>query len=201
MRSVGQYLGGHLVCITADLPLLHLHSPLDCGSLAGQFHRSPMSGFMPIGFAATKFSYTLSGYLSDSYTIYASSGLAVQGFLRALASGCLPLFAYPIYSGLGSNIATSIIAAVATLFCVTPYIFLTRGKRLKKNRPFARYSAKVNDQRGADWERDWTMTFNKRALLFASMWLSLVKWSFSTSLSLRNPIQSPYLLSTFHPRC
>jgi hypothetical protein len=109
-----------------------------------------MFGLVLIGFAATEFSYTLSGYLSDAYTIYASSGLAVQGFLRALASGCLPLFAYPMYSGLGSNVATSIIAAVATVFCITPYVLLRRGKRLRENSPFARYSAKVNDEHGAD---------------------------------------------------
>ncbi|EAU33495.1 conserved hypothetical protein [Aspergillus terreus NIH2624] len=119
-------------------PIIHVHW------IASMF------GLALVGFAATEFSYTLSGYLSDAYTIYASSALAVQGVLRALASGCLPLFAYPMYSGLGSNVATSIIAAVATVYCVTPYIFLKHGKRLREKSPFARFSAKVNDEHGAD---------------------------------------------------
>ncbi|KAJ5882847.1 uncharacterized protein N7473_011109 [Penicillium subrubescens] len=119
-------------------PLVHVHWIVS------------MFGLVMIGFAATEFSYTLSGYLSDAYTIYASSGLAVQGFLRALTSGCLPLFAYPMYSGLGSNVATSIIAAVATVFCITPYIFLKYGKHLRESSPFAQYSAKMNDEQGAD---------------------------------------------------
>ena len=119
-------------------PLVHVH------------WIASMVGLVLIGFAATEFSYTLSGYISDAYTIYASSGLAVQGCLRALASGCLPLFAYPMYSGLGSNVATSIIAAVATVYCMTSYIFLRHGKRLREKSPFARYSAKLNDEHGAD---------------------------------------------------
>ncbi|KAJ5582561.1 hypothetical protein N7535_001181 [Penicillium sp. DV-2018c] len=119
-------------------PLVHVHW------IASMF------GLALIGFASTEFGYTLSGYLSDAYTIYASSALAVQGFLRALASACLPLFAYPMYSGLGSNVAMSIIAAVATVFCITPYILLRHGRRLREKSPFARYSAEVNDEHGAD---------------------------------------------------
>ncbi|KAJ0413498.1 major facilitator superfamily domain-containing protein [Aspergillus carlsbadensis] len=119
-------------------PLVHVHW------IASMF------GLVLIGFAATEFSYTLSGYTADSYTIYASSGMAVTGVLRALAQGCLPLFAYPMYSGLGSNVATSLIAAVATVFCITPYIFLKHGKRLREKSPFARYTAEVNEEHGQD---------------------------------------------------
>ncbi|KAL5337254.1 major facilitator superfamily domain-containing protein [Aspergillus crustosus] len=102
------------------------------------------------GFAATEFSFTLSGYIADSYTIYASSGMAVVAFLRAIAAGCMPLFAYPMYSGLGSNVATSIIAAIATAFCFTPWVFLKYGKKLRESSKFARYSAEVNKEHGAD---------------------------------------------------
>ncbi|KAI9376156.1 major facilitator superfamily domain-containing protein [Aspergillus egyptiacus] len=108
-----------------------------------------MFGLALIGFAATEFSYTLSGYLADSYTIYASSGLAVLAFLRGVLSGCMPLFAYPMYSGLGSNVATSIIAAVATVFSITPYVFLKYGKRLRERSQFARYSAEMNEKHGS----------------------------------------------------
>ncbi|KAL4863478.1 hypothetical protein BDV12DRAFT_26905 [Aspergillus spectabilis] len=109
-----------------------------------------MFGLIPIGFAATEFSFTLSGYIADSYTIYASSGMAVVAFLRGIASGCMPLFAYPMYSGLGPNVATSIIAAIATAFCFTPWVFLNFGKRLRESSRFARYSAEVNNEQGGD---------------------------------------------------
>jgi MFS family permease len=117
-------------------PLVHTHWTVS------------MVGLVCIGFAANEFAYTLNGYLSDSYTIYASSGLTTLAFLRALVSGIMPLFGYPMFSGLGGNIAGSILAAVATLFCVTPFIFLKYGRFLRERSPFARYSAEVNEQYG-----------------------------------------------------
>jgi hypothetical protein len=107
-----------------------------------------MVGLVFIGFAANEFAYTLNGYLADSYTIYASSGLATLAFLRGIVSGVLPLFAYPMFSGLGGNVAGSILAAVATLFCATPFVFLRYGKALRERSQFARYSAEVNEQHG-----------------------------------------------------
>ncbi|GFF25370.1 hypothetical protein IFM61606_09425 [Aspergillus udagawae] len=109
-----------------------------------------MFGLVLIGFAATEFSYTLSGYIADAYTIYASTGLAVVSFLRGIASACMPLFAYPMYSGLGPNVATSIIAAVATVFAFTPFLFLKFGKQLRQKSQFARYSANINAQQGGN---------------------------------------------------
>jgi MFS family permease len=117
-------------------PLVHTHWAVS------------MVGLVFIGFAANEFAYTLSAYLSDSYTIYASSGLATLAFLRALVSGVMPLFAYPMFSGLGGNIAGSILAAVATLFCVTPFVFLRYGRLLREKSPFAQYSADINARHG-----------------------------------------------------
>lgn len=107
-----------------------------------------MVGLVFIGFAANEFAYTLNGYLADSYTMYASSGLATLAFLRALVSGVVPLFAYPMFSGLGGNIAGSILAAVATVFCLTPFVFLKHGEALRGRSQFAKYSAEVNKQHG-----------------------------------------------------
>jgi uncharacterized membrane protein YuzA (DUF378 family) len=107
-----------------------------------------MVGLMFIGFATNEFAYTLNGYLADSYTIYASSGLATLAFLRALVSGVMPLFAHQMFSGLGGNVAGSILAAIATIFCVTPFVFLRYGKILRERSRFARYSADVNKQHG-----------------------------------------------------
>ncbi|KAJ9624488.1 hypothetical protein H2203_005300 [Taxawa tesnikishii (nom. ined.)] len=107
-----------------------------------------MLGLALIGFAANEFAYTLNGYLADSYTIYASSGLAVLAFLRGIISGCMPLFAHQMFAGLGSNVAGSIIAAVASLFCITPYVFFKHGKSLRERSNFARYSAEINREHG-----------------------------------------------------
>jgi hypothetical protein len=96
-----------------------------------------MLGLALIGYAANEFAYTLNGYLTDSYGSFASSGLAALAFVRSLVAGVMPLFAYQMFTGLGSNVAGSIIAAVATVYCVAPYIFLKYGRRLRERGPAA----------------------------------------------------------------
>lgn len=95
------------------------------------------------GFAANEFDCTLAGYLSDSYTIYAASAYAGLSFLRTLACAAFPLFGHGMYDALGSNVASSILATVATVFCVCPIIFLKYGKRIREASKFARYSLTV----------------------------------------------------------
>jgi len=107
-------------------------------------------GLVLVGFAADEFAYTFNGYLSNSYTIYASSSLAAPAFLRGMVSGVMPLFAHQIFTGLGSNVAGSIIAAVATLFCVMPYVFFRYGKSMREKSQFARQSVEMNEKFGDD---------------------------------------------------
>lgn len=107
-------------------------------------------GLVLIGFAANEFAYTLNAYLSDSYTVYASSSLAALAFLRGTVSGVMPLFAHQMFTGLGSNVAGSIIAGVATLFCVMPFVFFRYGKGMREKSRFARQSVEMNEKFGDD---------------------------------------------------
>lgn len=93
-----------------------------------------------VGFALNENVYTLTGYLADSYTIYAASGFA--GLILARASTCAVIlpFTRPMYVNLGYNVATSILAAVATLFCLAPVVFIKYGKRIRESSSFARLS-------------------------------------------------------------
>lgn len=103
-----------------------------------------MLGLALIGFAANEFAYTLNGYLADSYTIYAASSLAPLAFMRGIISGSMPLFAYQMFTGLGSNVAGSIIAGIATVFCIMPFVFWRYGKTMRERSPFARYSLETD---------------------------------------------------------
>lgn len=107
-------------------------------------------GLVLVGFAANEFAYTLNGYLSDSYTVYASSSLAALAFLRGIVSGVMPLFARQMFTGLGSNVAGSIIAGVATVFCVMPFVFFKYGKTMRERSQFARQSIEMNKEYGDD---------------------------------------------------
>lgn len=100
----------------------------------------PMIAQFFVGFALNENVYTLTGYLADSYTIYAASGFA--GLILARASTCAVIlpFTRPMYVNLGYNVASSILAGIATLFCAAPFIFIKYGKRIRESSEFAKLS-------------------------------------------------------------
>ena len=97
-----------------------------------------------IGFCTNEFDAILAGYLTDSYTIYAASANAPLAFLRAVLSGVFPLFAKAMFETLGANIAGSVLAGLATLFCVMPVVFAKYGERLRLKSKFARHSLQAS---------------------------------------------------------
>jgi hypothetical protein len=99
-----------------------------------------MLSLVPAGFALNDITFTLQGYLADSYTIYAASAFAGGLLARSLLiAGVLP-FARHMYTGISANVATSIVAGVATLFCISPWVLLKHGEAIRKASPFAQYS-------------------------------------------------------------
>jgi phosphoserine phosphatase len=72
-----------------------------------------------------------------------------MAFLRAVVSGSLPLFTNEIYEALGANDATTILASIATVFCITPVLFLKYGERLREKSKFARFSQEAEMRMGS----------------------------------------------------
>ncbi|KAI9672853.1 MAG: hypothetical protein M1831_000289 [Alyxoria varia] len=103
-----------------------------------------MLALVPVGFAINEYDCVLVGYLTDSYTTYASSAFASLSLLRSLLSAVFPLFANKMYTSLGSNRATTILAAVATAFCFSPYVLIRYGSRIRGASKFAKYSLDVS---------------------------------------------------------
>ena len=91
-----------------------------------------MIGLICIGFALNDFSYVLFGYVTDSYGKYAASGVSAISLARTLTAAIFPLFTYQMFTGLGSNVATTIFAAIATAFAITPFLFLKYGRTLRE---------------------------------------------------------------------
>jgi len=91
-----------------------------------------MIGLACVGFATADFSYVLFGYCTDTYGPMAASAVSSLSTCRTIAAAVFPLFAYQMFSGLGANVAASILAAVATLFAFTPILFLKYGRTLRK---------------------------------------------------------------------
>ena len=99
-----------------------------------------MLALIPAGFAENDITFTLSGYLADSYTIYSASAFAGNLLARSLLIATILPFTQSIYTNISANAATSILAAIGTFFCVSPFVLLGRGKAIRKASPFAQYS-------------------------------------------------------------
>ncbi len=120
-----------------------------------------MIALTPIGFAINEMDCVLAGYMADNYTIYAASAFASLSLVRTTLSAAFPLFARQMYTNLGANYASSILAAIATLACINPLIFLRYGRRIREASKFARYSLETytaNRVDGEELENDRELT-------------------------------------------
>ncbi|KAK4233146.1 polyamine transporter 1 [Achaetomium macrosporum] len=96
----------------------------------------PTAALVPVGFAVSEMAYTLSAYLTDAYQLYAASAFCGLAFVRALVSGVMPLVGQQMYPGLGANIAGTIVACFALVFCLAPWVIFRYGKTLREKEPF-----------------------------------------------------------------
>ncbi|RAK94073.1 MFS multidrug transporter [Aspergillus costaricaensis CBS 115574] len=104
------------------------------------------------GYSLNEMDYVLGGYLTDSYLSYAASGLAALSLVRALLSAALPLISAPMLDRLGANFSVSVLAAVATVFCVVPPLFSRYGRGIRARSAFARFSLTVYREYSVDEE-------------------------------------------------
>lgn len=110
----------------------------------------PTMSLVLVGYSLTEFDTVLYGYISDSYLSYSASATAAVAFLRAMLSGTFPLFTKQMIHGLGANGAISVLAGVATVFCVVPPLFLCYGERIRRRSQFARYSWEIQEEMGKE---------------------------------------------------
>jgi len=111
-------------------------------------------GLVLIGFATNDFAYVLFGYVTDLYGPLGASAVSSLSLSRTLVAAAFPLFTSQMYKGLGANIATSILAAVATLFAFTPFLFLNYTSKLKHFSKFCESDDEGEDDKGEGGETD-----------------------------------------------
>lgn len=85
-------------------------------------------------------------YSIDVYTKYTASTNAPPTVLRALLSVTFSLFGHRMYLKLNSNMSRSIFAGLSTEFCVSPFIFVRYGRRIRLTSKVARNSADVEER-------------------------------------------------------
>ncbi|KAI9368611.1 major facilitator superfamily domain-containing protein [Aspergillus egyptiacus] len=96
-----------------------------------------------VGFALNEFGTVLAGYLADSYNSYAASAFAALSLARSTLSSLFPLVAPKMFGALGANVALSVLAAGAIVFCPVPFVFRYYGRKLREKSKFAKYSLQV----------------------------------------------------------
>ncbi|KAJ9479192.1 putative Polyamine transporter 3 (putative) [Pseudozyma hubeiensis] len=72
-------------------------------------------------------------YLADCYERYASSSLAAQSFLRNCFASTFPLFSQQMYTQLTPKYASTLLACIAALLGVVPFVLLRYGERIRKH--------------------------------------------------------------------
>ncbi|KAI5449238.1 hypothetical protein NCC49_005217 [Naganishia albida] len=87
-------------------------------------------------------------FLADSYTIYASSALAGQSFLRNMVAGGFSLFTRQLYNNLTPRWGTTLFGCLATILAVIPFIAFFYGPKIRQHSAFAKALAEEERVRG-----------------------------------------------------
>ncbi|KAJ5586437.1 hypothetical protein N7450_006224, partial [Penicillium hetheringtonii] len=93
-------------------------------------------------------------YLTDAYKQYSASAQAAASTIRSTMAVCLPLATNPMYSQLGINWATSLLAFISLALAVIPFAFIRYGEWIRGRSPFAQRVMKgeVVENRATDDE-------------------------------------------------
>lgn len=91
-------------------------------------------------FLAISFLFISSGYLNylaDTYTIYSASSLAANSVFRSICGAMSPLFTTYMFEALGVAGGGSLIAGIACLLAVVPFLFYWKGAQLRARSKFS----------------------------------------------------------------
>lgn len=93
----------------------------------------PCSAGLPFGYGMVMCYYSVNNYIIDSYTAYAASALAAKVFMRSGGGAAFCLFTAIMYrSRLGLNGASYLLAGLATLMLVIPFLFYKYGAGIRE---------------------------------------------------------------------
>lgn len=100
---------------------------------AGINPAAPIIGLTIFNLALFPVYLAVFSYLADVYERYASSALAAQSFLRNTFAACFPLFSQQMYTQLTPKYASTLLACIAALLGVVPFVLLKYGDRIRKH--------------------------------------------------------------------
>ncbi|KAJ5507793.1 hypothetical protein N7527_009936 [Penicillium freii] len=97
---------------------------------------APTVGLAMVGFGTTAVIVGNANYLIDAYSKYAASALGAVGFVENISIAFLPLAAAAMYTNLGFQWASSLLAFVSLALAATPFVVIQWGKEIRSYSPF-----------------------------------------------------------------
>ncbi|KAK5990041.1 Major facilitator superfamily multidrug transporter NAG3 [Cladobotryum mycophilum] len=95
-----------------------------------------MGGF-PVGFGFIFLYNAANNYLVDSYQHQAASALAAKTCIRSFWGAGVVLFTEQMYSTLGDQWASSLLAFISLACCLIPFLFWRYGARIRARSKYA----------------------------------------------------------------
>lgn len=92
-------------------------------------------GFLSIFMLLIFVSYI--NYLVDVYLMYAASAIAANTIVRSACGAAAPLFTRQMFHALGVGGGGSLVAGVATVLAIAPFVFYRYGKQIRVRSKFA----------------------------------------------------------------
>ncbi len=96
----------------------------------------PMLAGVPFGMGYQLIFMALINYLTDAYEIFSASANAAASSCRSVFAVVLPLATTPLFARLGISGACSLLGALSALMCVIPFVFFSKGERLRAGSAF-----------------------------------------------------------------
>ncbi|KKZ67332.1 hypothetical protein EMCG_06981 [[Emmonsia] crescens] len=97
----------------------------------------PTLGGLPVGFGFIFLYNSCNNYLVDTYQHQAASALAAKTFLRSMWGASVVLFTRQMYTKLGYQWASSLIAFLALACCAIPFGFYYKGEAIRRHSKYA----------------------------------------------------------------
>jgi MFS family permease len=101
----------------------------------------PSIGLALIGFGSMTVMQAIMMYITDAYERYAASASAAICFGENAFAAFLPLAASSMYTNLGYQWASSLLAFIALAMSFAPVILIFKGREIRRRSPFMKRAA------------------------------------------------------------
>jgi hypothetical protein len=97
---------------------------------------APMTGLLLIGFGSVIVMQAIMMYITDAYAKYAASASAAVCFGENIFAAFLPLASQSMYTRLGFQWASSLLAFLAFFLSFAPIMLVWKGRVIRERSPF-----------------------------------------------------------------